>query len=469
MSTFYQEHQGPAHRIYVFDRGWRVFRAVIRHQFARAGQSADLSRDHARTVQYLAFTRLGLLKYPAQLVILALHIAIFFHYLLAVLIAVMFVSIYVPILLLLGLITMSFLLLLATLDRCNSFFRRLNGFACYCPGCYLQTYSPRLLCPDCNTACSHLRPDLHGILFHHCESCNKHLPTVDWLGRKKLERICPRCLFPLPLATGTTVTSHIALVGGISSGKTTCLVTSLHTLLTIRGRNADFLDCKQRQDFELSLKQLAQGEALPDTIDTKPSTIMLSLRSPRELLYLYDPAGKDFAMSGGAYQHKYYQHCKGLFFIIDPFSIRAFYHHHQARIEQDLPEQRPAEPEVGHLYTRMMSTLEVCTGLRPDQSSHQSLAVVVSRANYSCLEEEIGESTIRAFIQRQASPCSEANARHLLVRQFLCRYHLEHMVRDLEMHFSSVRYFTLSTRLFPIPDRSLAPDALAWLLQNGRR
>src|SRR5215469_13768069 len=91
--TLLKEHHGAAYRIYVLDRGWRVLRAVIIRQFVRAGQSAELWRDHAQTMRYLAFTRLGLLKYPAQLVIIALHISTRVHYLLVAVIIVIFVSI----------------------------------------------------------------------------------------------------------------------------------------------------------------------------------------------------------------------------------------------------------------------------------------------------------------------------------------------------------------------------------------
>src|SRR5215469_18093557 len=97
--TLLKEHRGAAYRIYVLDRGWRVLRAVILQQFVRAGQSAELWRDHAQTMRYLAFTRLRLLKYPAQIVIVALLIATRVHYLLAAVIVVLFASIFLPILL----------------------------------------------------------------------------------------------------------------------------------------------------------------------------------------------------------------------------------------------------------------------------------------------------------------------------------------------------------------------------------
>ena len=56
---------------------------------------------------------------------------------------------------------------------------------------------PVYVCPGCGEGARSLRPNLYGLLRHECASCGARLPTLDGLGRGRLERRCGGCEMPL--------------------------------------------------------------------------------------------------------------------------------------------------------------------------------------------------------------------------------------------------------------------------------
>jgi hypothetical protein len=101
--------------------------------------------------------------------------------------------------------------------------------------------------------------------------------------------------------------------------------------------------------------------------------------------------------------------------------------------------------------------------------------VVITKVDALELENEIGDPAAHALLQRDPSITSVEDARSSVVRDFLCNYGLDDFVRELELHFSNVKYFSCSalgrlpvqgdTRGFT-PRRVVEP--LLWLLAQTK-
>jgi hypothetical protein len=100
---------------------------------------------------------------------------------------------------------------------------------------------------------------------------------------------------------------------------------------------------------------------------------------------------------------------------------------------------------------------------------------VVTKVDALNLEFEIGSVAAQSVMSANPSITSEGDAINMLVRNFLAQNDLDHFVRDIELQFSNVRYFSCSAlgRLPVAGDNSAfmptrVADPLIWLLSRAK-
>jgi hypothetical protein len=171
---------------------------------------------------------------------------------------------------------------------------------------------------------------------------------------------------------------------------------------------------------------------------------------------------------------EYYKYIDGIIFVIDPFAITDYAHYRQTEILRYQSLLRPSTLDIMQTYERMFQMFEASVGLRRGRRFSHPIAIVVTKIDALNLDQEIGIGAARNLMLQQ-STLTEDDAVNILVRDFLCRYGLDHFVRDAEMQFSRVRYFSCSA-LGRMPDplngSPFTPinvaNPLIWLLASAK-
>ncbi len=444
----------PARKMFPLDAGWRVIGYVAQELPARVHYSALRWLEAYETAQYTAWSRPWLAPF-AWLAMLGLQIAARIQYVIAALVALLFVAIHA---LLLAVWVFALLLILGLVVPLRLSWNVLHYYFVPCPYCYQPIARPVYVCPTCKTKHARLRPDLYGILTHRCRSCRHLLPTLDMLGRKRLGRLCPSCEHPLGGAIGRGASVHIALVGASSAGKTSYIVQALGALSEKYREwyRLKFADQEQEKQVKLAIDQLQHGRTLTPVTTTVPEPYVLHAQPSRfsasRLIYLYDPIGKVFTASEYAGRQEYYRYAHGVLLCIDAGALVS---------AGALP--------VMQIYEHMMELFEIFVGLHRGRRYRQSIAVVITKANQPQLDDELGSAARMALMQQDAS-VSSAEAMHQLARAFLCAHGLDNLVRDLESHFEHVRYFSCEALEGGVEkEGALAVlEPLEWLLTRAR-
>ena len=468
----------PAHKIYAFDRGWRVLKYVAHHLFVRTNQAARWWWKRADSVRIWATPEHWFKKYCAWVIVVSFALAGAAQYLSAFALVALFVVIQSVLL-----TTWAALALLGMgiLAGWNFAYSRFYRIFYRCPNCHDSMPIPTYICPTCHTEHSRLWPSIYGVLTHRCITCETKLPTL--LGRRHLERFCPHCRRPLNRGVGEGTNVHIPVVGGTSTGKTNYIVMATRefkdTYEQRYGYRVSFTDPAHEHEFEANLHRLEGGRELVATTEVVPQAYNLKIKVPGwrvpKLAYVYDAAGEAFATYDNTSRQAYYKYIDGIIFVIDPFAIPEYYRIYQTDIEQIRTSLRPSRLGVMEAYERMMQMFEASVDMRKRKRYSQPIAVVVTKVDTLDLEDEVGSRAAQALMAHDPSIPSEAEAIHMLVRDFLCKYDMDHFVRDLEANFAHVRYFscsalgrlpsTMDTREFT-PIRVL--DPLIWLFLWAR-
>jgi hypothetical protein len=240
-----------------------------------------------------------------------------------------------------------------------------------------------------------------------------------------------------------------------------------------------FTDPIDRQHFAANTQRLSHGRELVKTTDLIPQAYTLSIKAPRALVptvaYIYDPAGEAFNTSEYTDSQVYYKYIDGIIFVIDPCAIPAYHKIHEGDIELLRDSLRPSDLDIMQTYERMKQMFEASVGLLKGRRYSHPIAVVITKVDALELENEIGTPAVQALMESDPSITSEEAAMSIVVRDFLYNYGLDHFVRELELHFSNVRYFSCSA-LGRLPTQddssSFTPvrvmDPLLWLLMKTK-
>lgn len=363
--------------------------------------------------------------------------------------------------------------LLWAINRVNAAYYRIY-FRCPHANCHAQMDVPIFLCPDCGTEHTNLRPSRYGVFYHHCkgaegDTCNYPLPTLDVLGRRSLERICPTCRRDLPAAIGRATNLHIPLVGGPSAGKSYLLAAATHELhngpvAKQLGLTTTLPTADHEQQVQRRIERLKQGSRLAKTSDADEnvSAVTLQLRTATkrlpQLLYLYDAAGEHYGTQNRAMQQVYYKYVGGIFLVIDPFSLPAVRERYAAKLQASATVA-PSTETPEDIYMRMLDVLRTYDA-HPERVP---VAVILTKADAFDLDEHVGEAAADRLMARYPNLRQKADALNILVQQFLVDNGATNVVLNLRNQFERVRYFSVSVVAEDRyqPQRVTAP--LAWM------
>lgn len=457
-----------AYRMYPLDRGWRALRSTPRHILIRSHQLAVRWIDRATSLRSLASERSWSVKGAVWPLIAGFYLAAVLQYLPHCVLALFFLLLFSILLLAWLFLALLEVSALTVLRLC---YVKAGRIRCHCPACYKTMAIPTYLCPTCQAKHTHLQPGLSGVFFHRCLSCATALPTLDWIGRKRLARVCPSCHCVLGRYFGTGPEIHIALVGGSGAVKTSYLLTALEALRQQRpdGIKGTLTDTTQEQLLTKELRRLRAGQSPAGAASPVPRAWTLKMQLPRRLLprllSLYDPAEEAFTSSTNASRQEYYTFTDGMLFLIDLLALLPSQGIYQAANNS---KRAPLVcMEIMHVYERMMQAFETLAGLHPKRRYPQPVAVVVT--GLQSKTHGSGHPGTQESLANLSGPASS----HTL-RELLCSSGLDTFVRDLESHFASVQYFSCAVpeslheqEDLQVAERLLRP--LLWLCRLAQR
>lgn len=477
----------PAHKMYAFDRGWRIMKYVTENLFTRTHVAARWWFSKAQDARTRSATQGTFVKYWMYVYMVGLYMAGGAQYLSAMALAALFLVLQSIALALWATLSVVVIGLLAVYTFAFSRFYRIFF---RCPDCHKEMDIPTFICPTCKQQHTRLWPSIYGVVYHRCLSCNTKLPTlrtnipgVRLLDRDSLTRICPNCSREMNAGIGTGTNIHIPVVGGPSTGKSNFIVMATKEFKENYGMEHNytitFVDSRHENDFNENMKRLSTGRELVKTTEIVARAYNLKIESQKsrvpKIAYMYDAAGEAYNTSENTTQQEYYKYIDGIIFVIDPFSVPGYRRLHQQEIQFYQNLIRPSALDVMQAYERMFSMFEDSAGLRKGRRFPHPITIVVTKVDALNLENEIGSVAAQELMQRDPAIMNESDAINVLVRNFLWQYDLDHFVRDVEMQFTQVRYFSCSAlgRMPVVGDnRSFIPmrvgDPLIWLLSRAK-
>jgi hypothetical protein len=307
----------------------------------------------------------------------------------------------------------------------------------------------------CGVRYSDLYPNFYGVFYHTCHHENGEawkLPTVDWLGRNKLDRLCGGChRLLIHSSIGELEIRPIAIVGGPSSGKSVFMVQAVNQLMehlrTLPRATVRVDSAHQSHEFERALTQLSSGQVLAKTAGDVTQALGLVISIPKQircLLHLYDPPGEVFTTMQELGRKQAVQHLSGIVLLVDPFSFPAL-----SRITGHLgPGLKPSESPFAQVVSVLTHGVNDMLGLGPQDKCQIPLAVVLSKADALPVDN-------LPFLKVLSSSCGGDTYAHSSdhCRSAFVKLGEENQntIRLLEQKFARVGYFSCSA-LGRIPD-----------------
>jgi hypothetical protein len=474
----------PAHKIYAFDRGWRILRRSTLKFFEYA-QKADQWCQHIKSNWKSPRSDSNRFKrWGAYTLTVACIIAGKAQYLSTILVVIPLAIFwcFAMILWVVGSLIIMFALTAYT-KVFMLHFRIFNR----CQSCHRKMSLPVFRCDKCAIAHTRLIPSIYGLFHHSCmgnlsgtSTCTAKLSTLDGLGREKLTQYCMHCNSPMHPAIGRGTNVHIALVGGPGSGKTNYMFMAIKAFKEKFEQSLDyrivFMDQKDKENFKQNEIRLSQGRVLLKTPDVPIPAYNLEIKAPDALVpklaYVYDVAGETFYSEDKLQLQRHFLYNQGIIFVIDPCAIPEYRCKHEQEISRQRKVLWPSPLKVTDVYDRMMSMFNTVARGRIHSIP---VAIVINKVDALGLENEIGTKAISSLSSPVSGSLNTGDAINLLVREFLYDHGLGNFVRDLEAHFSYVRYFSCSA-LGRLPDAndtsSFTPirvlEPLEWLLTCTR-
>lgn len=329
---------------------------------------------------------------------------------------------------------------------------------CYtCPRC-AQTGLPAFRCPRCKQSHVNLFPALRGVFGVRCATagCMQMLPTVNFLGRSGLEKVCPKCAADLShAALGQAPEYRIAIVGTKSAGKSNLLVTAVWQFEQIfapaNGLTVAFSHPVEEAAFRNSVDRLQMGEVMDKTLPVPmPQAFTLAVSNAEGqqncLLYLYDAAGEDFEDEQALGGHPL-DHYDGILFVVDPFTEEGVRRQALGPLPQEeLARANSLGTDAGYIAARLVSALERGLGVGPTGTFRIPVAVVVTKLDVCGVGATfgIGASELDQEYPSFTAAVLRAEGDHDRVRALLCQIGLGNTVQLLEQRFEVTCYFGAS-------------------------
>lgn len=310
---------------------------------------------------------------------------------------------------------------------------------------------PVHLCPSCGHQYNDLKPSFYGIFYHICQHGSQKikLPTMDFLGRKKLPRLCGGCKRPLILSSmGELPEWPIALVGGPDVGKTVFFRQAVRQLRdylgTVPGSIVRIDAEAQEKEFEVDLNHLDHGQLPESTRKDVVQAFGLEVRIPKQLrclLYLFDSPGEHFSKMDLFGRKQVMQHMAGIILLVDPFSLPAL-SEHTRNLEKQL---KPSDTPFQRIVEVLITGINMMQATRPTAPCNIPLAVVLSKTDALPFEDFPFLTGLQP-IKKHTAPHL-----HTYCREAIDKLGGGRSLYALEQKFTRIRYFAC-TALGRMPD-----------------
>ena len=322
---------------------------------------------------------------------------------------------------------------------------------CPHPSCYEKIALPVYACPSCDRRHRRLTPNGAGAFRHVCR-CGTRLPTTIPLGRFRLTAYCPHCERRLPERIGRVRVEPIPFVGGPAAGKTTFMflaIRALHARTTGMGGRVAFVERRHQQAYAGAVAEFGRGGQLAKTGPGLPLATMVDVELPgagRRILYLFDPAGEQFAGAAQVESLRYLDHGEALLFIVDPFALPEV--RRTLTSDEDLLAVQSADEDPADTLQRVLNELRA----RADRGRQKRVAVVVTKADL------LARTAVGQGLRGDGSLLVE-DPEGDTVRAWLEGLGLGNTTRTLDQLSAQVRYFCSGLDTAP----TAVSDLLGWV------
>lgn len=271
-----------------------------------------------------------------------------------------------------------------------------RGWIVRCPTCHHNGFHLHYDCPHCGRKHRHLYPNRAGALFHTCR-CEKKIPSHILSGRgRKMQAYCALKEHPIGEELIGTRVTHVALVGGPDSGKSTLLVGILRLLLkdtSFRGRNFALEDKVQEKMIDGQINDLDAGICPPKTTKQRHrATTVVFKDGPkdRRSLYFFDTSGEMFSDTKLKAQHIYFDSSDFILFALDPLSLRGFLDHAQTVLGSDrLREASPSRENPEAVASSLITLMDASGAKRSNGRFDAPLALVLTKSDIIQTERSV--------------------------------------------------------------------------------
>jgi len=270
----------------------------------------------------------------------------------------------------------------------------------------------------------------------------------------------------LPRLVQSVPTYHLPIVGGIASGKTVLMHTTIARLCHDREHTVGFADEFTASRFAKGQECLRKGYFVPHTLLGQPTAYTIQFGP--HLLYYYDAAGEVLERSRNLAVSSFIELSDGVVLVIDPFALPAV----RARANANIRCQaRPSEADPKEMLDGLVQTLREYRGTS-SASLALRVAVVITKADALLAVPNLRHPYM-------GLP-ADIHARTAAVRRWLIDQGHNDVVNSLHNHFSEVRYFIVTyldhTAVTPRPHVDGGPSVanddpaapVRWLLTGDR-
>lgn len=390
---------------------------------------------------------------------------------LALAVALAAVAIFIPYLLVLLTLTVLSLVVFLPMRAAHWFWLQRYRITYKCPydDCPRRRLMPVHVC-SCGAEYEDLQPSFYGIFHHVCRHGDKNhkLPTMDFLGRNRLPRLCGGCRRPLlHTSLGQLREWPIFVMGGPNVGKSVFLAQGIREISKVLGSQPGATVCldseQQQREHAEQLRSLDRGQVLSKTAGDVMTAYGLAVRIPkglRALIYFFDKRGEYFEKMRDFGRMRGIEGLNGILLLVDPFSLPALEEHASLMRGEDL------SPSPFHnVAANLILAIEQMLPGSQNRQCDVPLGIVLSKADAFPVESH---PFLAGLVSRD--PGSSAK----LCRDAMEKLGASNSVRMLEQKFKHVRYFACSS-LGRAPDvRNASPfraagvlEPLLWLLSGA--
>ena len=358
-----------------------------------------------------------------------------------------------------GLLCLIYSITAIILALAEHLFLRIHGLFNLCKYCHAKVNLPVYECPNCHAKHLNLLPGpRYGIFFRKCSTpgCGTKIPVLRITGKKKLPSFCRNC--GIALSADDYVPVTIAFLGGPSVGKT-MLFNSLATSSLESAISEHSWKMIVKNEDEEKIRQMKQwidkGITPRTTQDRAIEALCIDADRGNGLfplrIYLYDPPGESFKSTAKLKIHRYYDHLKGVIWVVDPFTL----------------------DEVRNRLTGRESEFETVRAGALSTEDCLERWIIGMEKDFSGV---IKDSVCAVIITKTDVPCfSEISGLHMgdndeACRKFLFDCNYDGFVNTIAHTFSRVRFFAVSATGGKPEGQGFAPvgldEATKWIFEN---